>query len=1634
MTVTSAFGNMLGCPNDSELVGQDIWDIVSPEDKKEMVSKISAHGHWEECPCRMRMQDGSWKTVLTDGSSWLVGGTLSLLLSINEGETGSKADYEFALNREAAFWKNMPGFSLRFLKGKTMPSPSSVSESILPFLGYTVSEFLSLTFDDFITLCHPDEKDDIREAILRAVEKGDALKKDFRLRKRDGQYVWVSLAASPVMGPHGIVYCCNFLDITKDRQAEQLLSNAYGRAKALVANAPGGIIRCVHAKGKNLHVDFISDGFCRMVRMDREALRSYCKDDLFSICHPDDKPLMELQIVATFQGKRGGLERCRIHCGDGSWIWTAMRTNLHIEKDADERRLSMLYVSFNDISASIKMEADLENEKDFLENFVNAMPGGLVIYHNTGKGMDVEYLSAGFTRITGFNADDVKSMEDKEERIFPADRQILENVIRQSFATGKDTDVIFRMYHKNGTLLWMSLRGKVIDHNAEGYRFLAFYNNISVQTMQYHEIINHSESAVMLIDAKTYEVLFANPKVRELFSAGDYQGRSCHDYLYGNTDVCTFCPLKNEKKQDIMEYKEKVLSCHAVPLLWNERDVFIFYLDDITDHTRLEKVLTGERERLQEIISNIPSGLSVYARQGEKWQEVACNPAFLNLLGVDGIPMDPLHIDAISGFVHPEDLHRLIEKFTSLKMDERTMLSLVFRLKNKKTGIFSWTYLASMVVPGEEGGAMVYASLTDMTRQVEAERQSDRNEEYLKTLYDRLPTMVFQFRNRTEVPYLNPAGKKLMGVAEQADAPIIRNATWRILSKVLHALGEKDEPRQFEFNTTRFDDGSSLCLSGYLFKGNGKGNPPYVAIMEDVTENRALQKELSSLLRHIPGGIALYHMEPDEKVKKLFMSKEAMKTLGYGSDRKKSENTLFGDITEGERKKIVDLFRANLRKGGTTTHEYPLLFPDGSEHWVALSSTIIQAKADGQNYLCVLFSNVDARKRLEAQDKKQQEELLKKMQEELSFQKAAQGKNLVTKARFNITEGTIEEYASSDGRPDAKGLDYDGFISRMEASCLGELYASYVRDLMGREALLKRFSKGIRDVSFELRIKDTASVPCWDEVVMKSYQEPKSGNIKSFLYRYDITEKKTMGLIIDRILTLGYEFFGVLDVETNRLQWFKVSSMEEGGEKGDSVDWSLSLEEFSQRYLEAPDRSPFLSALSVAEIVRQLERNKEYLYSMTVHEKERKKRKQWIFTYLDEQKRLLAVARADISKEFQLQQKRQEELSDALTKAEKASKAKGEFLATMSHDMRTPMNAIIGLTNLALGERECLPLKIATYLENIASAGNLLLLQINDVLDMSKIENATIVLHPEPYAIEDFLTSMDTTLIRPQCVAKKINFIVDRHAFPAKSILVDHVRFNQVFFNLLSNAVKFSNPGGTISFVLSMERTSKGLIGCYRIQDNGIGMSKEFLRNLFLPYQREHEDISGTGLGLYIVKKIVTAMEGTVGVESRAGEGSLFTVRLPLVVVENGSPEVETKDREKTGKLLEGRKVLLVDDNAINVMVAKNLLERKGVIVTVADNGKSALEMFSASAPGFFDMILMDVRMPVMGGLESARTIRQLDRSDARTIPIIAMSANAFQEDIRKSLEAGMNEHLSKPVEPEQLFSRMASYFSAASS
>ncbi|MEG2296196.1 MAG: ATP-binding protein [Clostridium sp.] len=673
-----------------------------------------------------------------------------------------------------------------------------------------------------------------------------------------------------------------------------------------------------------------------------------------------------------------------------------------------------------------------------------------------------------------------------------------------------------------------------------------------------------------------------------------------------------------------------------------------------------------------------------------------------------------------------------------------------------------------------------------------------------------------------------------------------------------------------------------------------------------------------------------------------------------------------------------------------------------------------------------------------AVDVTDQIEIKQKYADAIKYRYRTLGENVILAGHCNVTRNIILEIE------DRTGLDVEHRFGMMRDGFFHGI-ASMIPDEEQRQTFYKTFGNENMQNSFELGITHhdyTCTIHLgngggirWISTHIDTAQQPETGELIGFLTVTDVSANKMQEQVLDAVIQFDYDFVAHLNLHSNTTVFYNSKNQMEllkDYQYGVPYSYTDAIVRTAESYIVDEDKALYAEQMSIENVTRELQDKDSYEFTYHLRDTDGEIRtKQTRFAMHDRAAGIVVFSRADVTSMLAQQEKQRIALSESLAIAQQANNSKSRFLSSMSHDIRTPMNAIVGMCNLALAD-ESNASQVHESLQVIKQSSALLLSMITDILDMNRIESGKMVLTDESFS---FSEQLKLAAGRAKALADKkhqtVKLIVDITHDRCNG---DVVRIHRVIDNILANALKFTPEGGTITYYLSELSVEHNHISLYRfeISDTGIGISPEQQKHIFEPFYRVQSSmtsqIEGTGLGLSIVKSIVDYMGGTISVRSTPNVGTTFSIDLPLRVAEDFTPEKEPEVVPTRTVDLSGTRVLLCEDHPTNQLVAMRILEKAGAIVTVADNGKIGHEVFSQSEPGTFDVILMDVQMPVMNGYEATRAIRACSHPQAKTIPIIAMTANAFAEDVQKSIQAGMNAHLAKPIEPQQLYETLAKF------
>lgn len=637
---------------------------------------------------------------------------------------------------------------------------------------------------------------------------------------------------------------------------------------------------------------------------------------------------------------------------------------------------------------------------------------------------------------------------------------------------------------------------------------------------------------------------------------------------------------------------------------------------------------------------------------------------------------------------------------------------------------------------------------------------------------------------------------------------------------------------------------------------------------------------------------------------------------------------------------------------------------------------------------------------------------------------------------FNITENicTGISFSNQQLKNLIKSKNIDDFETEIMSLINDKNERIHFANVISRGNLLSSFNQGTLQVKIEHHLEVKEGHDEWVRTDAELAKNPITSDIEAVIRITNINITKLIDFMINGTVQREFDFISLVNLKTS---YGVFVDRYNHGIKEERPDFeNFFKEELAKRILIPEELERVSNEMHLDNLAEKIDTYGEYTIQYNTCDDPDKNHHQIIrCSFLNNRRDIITISCRDTTKLYNEEQSQKIKLAQACEEAKNANKAKSEFLSLVSHDIRTPLNGIMGMTQLAQKESE--PIKVQEYLNKIEMSSSFLLGLINDLLDMAKIESGKIELNPQPYNYKEFENYI-SSLIRPLYEKKNIDLSVFKSQ-NINTILVDKLRFNQILFNLLSNACKYTNEGGKVSLKIHSEIVSESLaIMTIVVKDNGIGMSEEFQERLFETFSQENRKAfnhnEGTGLGLAITHKLIELMGGEISVNSEIDKGSTFTVQLTcpylndedviedIPSVEERNEAKEEKSEKKTVKDQSGKTFLLCEDNIINQEIAKEIITNIGGKIEVADDGKIGVEMFKNSPAGYYTAIFMDIRMPNMDGLTASKEIRKLDKEDAANIPIIAMTANAMSKDKMECIEAGMNAFIAKPINVSELY------------
>ncbi|MEA4854322.1 MAG: response regulator [Christensenella sp.] len=1036
----------------------------------------------------------------------------------------------------------------------------------------------------------------------------------------------------------------------------------------------------------------------------------------------------------------------------------------------------------------------------------------------------------------------------------------------------------------------------------------------------------------------------------------------------------------------------------------------------------VNRELENMRIQTQHLINCIPGGIAIY-RMSDRFETLYFSDGVAALSGHTREEYEKwIHEDAANA-VYEFDRERLqMAAMKALKSGQA--IDEMYRIYHKN-GSLVWVRLNGLPMEQTPEGTLVYAIFQEVSQQTEL----------YQTVLSEIQTAVYACDTETyEILYFN---RKIADFAGAVPSDAIGKKCYEYMFHrdspcTFCKIKDMNKQSMLEREFTYPKNNHTYRMKGKLFDWNRR--TVHVEFIDDITVQKAAEQkseellaQLTSLVDNVPGALCLYHFD-GKKLMPVTHNQAFYQTLGYSENNSAvvDSKTDYLNVHPEDLGDLQAAIKDALEQTRDLRHAYRLYHDEKKQYiWLRLNARIVE-QPDKTKLIYCTYTDITEEKEAEQLAIAAKNRAEQQYQQQMEIIDKIDNTDFIAKGCCNLTQNKIMTYSKSVdlGLKIVGETSFSFTVDQILEHIADPQEREKLHGIFDRELLIESFAQGVTELSAEYPwiMPDGSSE--WLSTVCRMLLEPGTNDILCYGYTYNITRQKTTKEMMDTVVRLDYDYLALLDCTTHD---YIVYTNQKGSQLPPfhSSEYEKEVEVYAREHLLPEDVERNIHDMSIENIRMQLKDKDSFTSFAAIREEDGTiTRKKLQFSYLDRSNEKVLITRVDITDVYEKEQERLRELQSAMELANRANHAKTDFLSRMSHDIRTPLNAVIGLAKL--GEDGCSIDEMRAYFGEIGVSGTYLLSIINDVLDMSKIENKALELHPCVVDLPRFIKET-IAIVQPTIQKKNIHFEVTQQGITSQYMRFDETCVRQVAVNLLSNAVKFTPEGGHIE--LRLENISRdGAMARNRmvVQDSGMGISEEFLPKLFTPFEQENNrnDVvrQGTGLGLSIVKSIVELMNGTVRVESKKGKGSAFIIEWDMETVSPEEAAVQPLTVAPHSVNLAGRRILLCEDHPLNTKITRKLLEKLGVEVVHAENGLQAVQKFEESLRGYYDAILMDIRMPVMDGLEATRKIRALPHPNAKTIPIIAMTANAFEEDVQISINAGMNAHLSKPVEPEKLF------------
>ena len=1274
------------------------------------------------------------------------------------------------------------------------------------------------------------------------------------------------------------------------------------------------------------------------------------------------------------------------------------------------------------------------------QDIINAIPGGVAIY-KVSDIFETVYYSDGVPALSGYSRDeyDLLIKQDAADLIYQEDAAMVIRKIRQVLEAGKSASFEFRKQHRDGHIVWVNVHARKIGEDGGHPLLQCVFHNISAFKQAREElahVINSIPGGIAAYDFNDMQNprrLFCSDGVAKLFGCSD--AADLQHYAANPWSMV----FKEDYQRVYDAFQHMFISSDTLDLSYR-----ITRKDQVLEWVHLNgKAING-------IFYAVFTGMSDEAKL---FQQIS-NEAAQGIYVIDKKNHDLLYYNEnVELFLTGKNNAWGKKCYTALH-DKQTPCTFcpLSMIKNiEKPQELTFSNGKSYEIRAKElewNGLPAYTLfINDITDKITSSRKTEQLEQFYQTLVQNLPGGIavirFDMAKKQMLPeYISEGFAAMTGMStDEAYALYKNDATAGVHPDDLdYIIGRLNQHLKKHLDTCesiyrlRKKDGSYIWIknnSSLILSPNEI--PLIYAVYSDITKEIAAQNKLR------------------QKYNDLLLRQQNYPL---------SNEILSGycDITANRILRIYDKTGIDpLQKFGFER-----------QNFFKGLATLIESPEERQHFLNT-FLNAPLLEKFAQGINSQELECFIRMSHDNSghylkcvinmIESPDNGHTIGVLSVLDLTQFKINDQISMHlahahydfiATCDFNSDSYQLFFTNSKANLMPPEQGSYSKNIVAflqtftvpkdREFCMEMFDPANmqrrlyheNSYSFHYSLKDEQGHIYTKNMIVFLIDQRLN---KVGMARADITDYVREQRALLNTLAYTFEQLSIINLVTKEFTMYTRKSVLQNLSPYKCADFNRALHKLSLPYTKLAADETAAEKFSLPVILSRLaEKPQGYEFTLPYLANDgSEKNKQINVLWGDEGHHTICLVRCDVTDIISAEKNSRSVLQNALDLAQEANRAKTDFLSAMSHDIRTPMNAIIGMTDLALDDLDNRQ-HLSEYLDIIKSSSSHLLTLINDILDMSRIEKGKLKLARTSFNLS---VEIDRFCSRYQLLMDKnsLNFLHNAELLHCNCI-GDTAQLQRIWDNLVSNACKFTPPGGTVTFSACELPSDNERLGWYKftISDTGIGIDSESLQHLFDPFFRSSDVISkhieGSGLGLAIVKNIVDYKGGTISVTSRQGEGTTFTVTLPLHFDTAAEHPVE-KPTHTFGSAdfdFSGKSLLLAEDHPINQKVAELILEKTGAAVTIVENGLQCTELFTGSAKGSFDAILMDIQMPVMNGYEAAQAIRSSTHPQSATIPIIAMTANAFAEDIKNALSAGMNAHIAKPIDPQKLYETLAAY------